>query len=232
MLPSVCEAADPRLLKDGWCYSCLPLGPLRFACLPGFSCPVSPWYRHLRRQVCSPNSCLEVKEVWMLNNGAVIGNWFVHLPVVWVKVSRWCPASYLPSNITSFFSLFPHLSLCHSVFILLSSLSTCSSTKTRWRVMPATTTACCATTRPRPSSTSSNMCAPWSTSAVRASGSFSACRRACRRRRRTLAPFSLSANALLQIQVRTWPFGSLCVNYYFLLSYAAFSPALIKRPSG
>lgn len=98
--------------------------------------------------------------------------------------------------------------------VLLSSLSTCSSTKMRWREMPATTTVCCATTRPRPNSTSSNMCAPWSTNAARASGSFSACRRACRRRTRTLAPFSPSANALLQTQVRTWPFGSLRVNYF------------------
>lgn len=27
MLPSVCEATDPRPLKDGWCDFCPPLGP-------------------------------------------------------------------------------------------------------------------------------------------------------------------------------------------------------------
>lgn len=94
--------------SEGWLMWFLPtLGPLRLACLPGLSCPVSPQYRHSHRQVCSPNSCFEEEEVWMLNNGAVIGNWFVHLPAVWVKVSRWCLASYLPSTITSFFSLLP-----------------------------------------------------------------------------------------------------------------------------
>lgn len=92
--------------SEGWLMWFLPtLGPLRLACLPGLSCSVSPWYRHSHRQVCSPNSCLEEEELWMLNNRAVIGNWFVHLPTVWVRVSRWCLASYLPSAITSFFSL-------------------------------------------------------------------------------------------------------------------------------
>lgn len=199
--------------SERWLMWFLPtLGPLRLACLLGLSCSVSPRCRHSHRQVCSPNSCLEEEEVWMLNNGAVIGNWFVHLPTVWARVSRWCLASRLPSTITS--------SSCLSLAV--SSHSTCSSTKTRWRVMPATTTACCATTRPRPSSTSSSTCAPWSTNAARASGSSSACRKACQKRRTTSAPSSPSANALLQIQVRAWsPWRFMRVCLFFL-----FTPSL------
>lgn len=129
-----------------------------------------------------------------------------------------------------FLSLF--LSLSFSVFLSFSfsplspsipSHSTCSSTKTRWRVMPATTIVCCVTTRPRPSSTWSSMCVPWSTSAVRASGSFSAYRRACRRKRRTSAPSSPFANALLQIQVRTCSCGHVLVSLHVCLSCLFYS---------
>lgn len=112
MLPSVCEATDPLLLKDSWCDFCPSLGPWDFRASLASPVLLARWYRHSRRQVCSPNSCPDVEEVWMLNNRAVIGNWFVHLPAVWVKVSRWCLASYLLSRITSFF--FFSLSFCVS----------------------------------------------------------------------------------------------------------------------
>lgn len=126
MLPSVCEAVDPRLLKGGWCDSCPPLGPRDLRASQASPVLLAHWYRHSRRQVCSPNSCPEVEEVWMLNNRAVIGNWFVHLPTVWVKVSRWCLASYLPSTITSFSLSFPldlSLSLCSFPSLSFPSLS-------------------------------------------------------------------------------------------------------------
>lgn len=225
MLPSVCEALDPRLLKGGWCDSCPPSGPWDLRASQASPVLLAHWYRHSRRQsaqskqlswsgrgldvkqqgcdwelICSFANCVsESESVVPSQLSAIYNNLFLSLFLFL------CIPFFLP------------LSLSLPVSLSIPSHSTCSSTKTRWRVMPATTIVCCVTTRPRPSSTWSSMCAPWSTSAVRASGSFSACRRACRRRRRTSAPSSPFANAPLQIQVRTCPCGPVLLSLYVCL---------------
>lgn len=50
MLPSVCEAVDPRLLKGGWCDSCPPLGPWDLRASQASPVLLAHWYRHSRRQ--------------------------------------------------------------------------------------------------------------------------------------------------------------------------------------
>lgn len=227
MLPSVCEAADPRLLKGGWCDSSPPLGLWDLRASQASPVLLADWYRHSHRQSAQSKQLswsgrgLDVKQQgcdWELICS------FANC----VSESE----SVVPSQLSAIYNnLFLSLSLSLYLYVSLSipSHSTCSSTKTRWRVMPATTIVCCVTTRPRPSSTWSSMCAPWSTSAARASGSSSACRRACRRRRRTSVPSSPSANALLQIQVRTSPCGP-AEGCLFVCSSALISPSVSLSP--
>lgn len=229
MLPSVYEAADPRLLKGGWCDSCPPLGLWDLRASQASPVLLAHWYRHSRRQsaqskqlswsgrgldvkqqgcdwelICSFANCLSESESVVPGQlSAIYNNLFLSLLSLSFSI---------PFSLSFFFCLSLSLS------VSIPTHSTCSSTRTRWRVMPATTIVCCATTRPRPSSTWSSMCAPWSTSAARASGSFSACRRACQRRRRTWAPSSPFANALHQTQVRTWPRGHALVSLSVHLS--------------
>lgn len=221
MLPSVCEAVDPRLLKGGWCDSCPPSDPWDLCASQASPVLLAHWYRHSRRQSA------QSKQLSWSGRGLDVKQQGCDWELICSFANCLSESeSVVPSQLSAiynnlFLSLFPSLSFCVPFFFFLSlspsipSHSTCSSTKTRWRVMPATTIVCCVTTRPRPSSTWSSMCVPWSTNAVRASGSFSAYRRACRRKRKTSAPSSPFANALLQIQVRTCSCGHvlvLCVS--------------------
>lgn len=50
MLPSVCEAVDPRLLKGGWCDSCPPLGLWELRASQASSVLLARWYRRSHRQ--------------------------------------------------------------------------------------------------------------------------------------------------------------------------------------
>lgn len=224
MLPSVCEAVDPRLLKGGWCDSCPPLGPWDLRASQASPVLLAHWYRHSRRQSA------QSKQLSWSGRGLDVKQQGCDWELICSFANCLSESeSVVPSQLSAIYNnLFFPLSLSLCSFLSLSlplsipSHSTCSSTKTRWRVMPATTIVCCVTTRPRPSSTWSSMCAPWSISAVRASESFSACKRACRRRTRILAPSSPFANALLQTQVRTCPCGTVLVYLYVCLSLLYF----------
>lgn len=230
MLPSVCEAVDPRLLKGGWCDSCLPLGPWDLRASQASPVLLAHWNRHSRRQ------SVQSKQLSWSGRGLDVKQQGCDWELICSFANCLSESELVvPSQLSAIYNNLV-LSLSHSLFLCsflslslsLSILphSTCSSTKTQWRVMPATTIVCCVTTRPRPSSTWSSMCAPWSTSAVRASGSFSACRRACRRRRRTSAPSSPFANALLQIQVRTCPCGPFLSIFLFASAFVLLSWSL------
>lgn len=50
MLPSVCEAVDPQLLKGGWCDSCPPLGLWDLRASQASPVLLPHWYRHSHRQ--------------------------------------------------------------------------------------------------------------------------------------------------------------------------------------
>lgn len=195
MLLSVCEAVDPQLLKGGWCDSCPPMGPWDLRASQASPALLAYWYRHSHRQSA------QSKQLSWSGRGLDVKQEGCDWELICSSVSCLSKSELVvPGQLSAIYNNF---FLSPSLTLSVPSHSTCSSTRTQWRVMLATTTVCCATTRPRPSSTWSSMCAPWSTSAAKASGSFSACRKACQRKRRTLAPSSPFANVPLQTQVRT-----------------------------